>query len=86
MEMAMWGKLGRMGESIFRRRTAEVERQFVDAFTLACEAEPPREGPPVAVRHRAATTSTAPPASRRPPSWWRRVLAWFTPSSRGGRR
>lgn len=36
MEMAMWGKLGRMGESIFRRRTLEVERQFVEAFTLAC--------------------------------------------------
>ena len=33
MEMAMWGKLGRMGESIFRRRTAEVEKQFVAAFS-----------------------------------------------------
>jgi carbon monoxide dehydrogenase subunit G len=36
MEMALWGKLGRMGESIFRRRTAEVEKQFVVAFSEAC--------------------------------------------------
>ena len=36
MEMALWGKLGRLGESIFRRRTAEVERQFVAAFSEAC--------------------------------------------------
>jgi uncharacterized protein len=37
MELAMWGKLGRMGESIFRRKTVEVERQFVEAFTRACD-------------------------------------------------
>jgi uncharacterized protein len=39
IEMAMWGKLGRMGESIFRRRTAEVEKEFVAAFTRACKAQ-----------------------------------------------
>src|SRR4051812_19576043 len=27
MDLAMWGRLGRLGESIFRRRTAEVEKQ-----------------------------------------------------------
>jgi carbon monoxide dehydrogenase subunit G len=41
MEMALWGKLGRLGESIIRRRTAEVERQFVTAFSGACGAELP---------------------------------------------
>jgi hypothetical protein len=39
MELALWGKLGRMGESIFRRRTAEVEKQFVAAFSQACAGE-----------------------------------------------
>lgn len=40
MEMALWGKLGRMGESIFRRRTAEVEKQFVEKFTQICTGVP----------------------------------------------
>jgi carbon monoxide dehydrogenase subunit G len=39
MELAMWGRLGRMGESIFRRRTAEVEEQFLQAFARACAGE-----------------------------------------------
>lgn len=39
MEMAMWGRLGRLGESIFRRRTAEVEKQFLQAFARACAGE-----------------------------------------------
>jgi hypothetical protein len=39
MEMAMWGKLGRLGESIFRRKTAEVEKQFLQAFAQACAGE-----------------------------------------------
>jgi Uncharacterized conserved protein len=46
IEMAMWGKLGRMGESIFRRRTAEVEKQFVEAFTQACRAQQEGVGTP----------------------------------------
>lgn len=40
MELALWGKLGRMGESIFRRRTAEVEKQFVEKFTQICTGVP----------------------------------------------
>jgi len=40
IEMALWGKLGRLGESIFRRRTAEVEQQFVAAFSAACAGQP----------------------------------------------
>jgi carbon monoxide dehydrogenase subunit G len=40
MEMALWGKLGRMGESILRRRTAEVEKQFVETFTQLCLGVP----------------------------------------------
>ncbi|MDQ1661760.1 MAG: uncharacterized protein QOJ68_1740 [Blastococcus sp.] len=40
MQMALWGKLGRMGESILRRRTAEVEKQFVERFTQVCAGVP----------------------------------------------
>ena len=54
----MWGKLGRMGESIFRRRTAEVEKQFVEAFTRACQAQQAGE----ALRRR----WSAPPATVAP--------------------
>jgi carbon monoxide dehydrogenase subunit G len=43
MEMALWGKLGRMGESILRRRTAEVETQFVERFTQVCTGVPLEE-------------------------------------------
>lgn len=39
MDLAMWGRLGRLGESIFRRRTAEVEQQFLAAFARACAGE-----------------------------------------------
>jgi carbon monoxide dehydrogenase subunit G len=38
MELAIRGKLGRLGESIIRRRTAEAEREFVTAFARACAA------------------------------------------------
>ncbi|TQM11035.1 CoxG family protein [Pseudonocardia kunmingensis] len=39
MELAMWGRLGRMGEAIFRRRTVEVEKEFLQAFARACAGE-----------------------------------------------
>lgn len=56
MEMALWGKLGRMGESIFRRRTAEVEKQFVERFTLVCTGVPLDE---VAAGDKAGKAGTA---------------------------
>jgi carbon monoxide dehydrogenase subunit G len=63
MELAMWGKLGRMGESILRRKIADVERQFVDAFGRACGAsdlvEPALAG--------AAAVPLAPGAQSGPP-------------------
>jgi carbon monoxide dehydrogenase subunit G len=39
MELAMWGRLGRMGEAIFRRRTVEVEKEFLQTFARACAGE-----------------------------------------------
>jgi hypothetical protein len=39
-ELAIRGKLGRLGESVIRRRTAEVERQFAEALTAVCSGRP----------------------------------------------
>jgi carbon monoxide dehydrogenase subunit G len=39
-ELAMWGKLGRLGESVIRRRTMEVEKQFAEALTAVCSGQP----------------------------------------------
>jgi len=79
LDLALWGKLGRMGESIVRRRSEEVQRQFVADFSRVCAAGPPGPDNPV-VRE-----LTAPPAEATPaeaagtgrPSWWRRLLAWL---------
>ena len=40
LEMAMWGKLGRLGESVIRRRSVEVEKQFAEALTAVCAGKP----------------------------------------------
>jgi uncharacterized protein len=39
LELAMWGKLGRLGESVIRRRSMEVERQFAESFRAICAGE-----------------------------------------------
>jgi carbon monoxide dehydrogenase subunit G len=65
MEMALWGKLGRMGESIFRRRTAEVEKQFVEAFTQLCVGVP-IDQVSVNGKARAARPATPTPAAGQP--------------------
>lgn len=38
MTVVLWGKLGRMGEAIIRRKTVDIEREFVKRFTAACTA------------------------------------------------
>lgn len=38
MNVILWGKLGRMGEAIIRRKTVDIEREFVKRFTVACAA------------------------------------------------
>jgi carbon monoxide dehydrogenase subunit G len=74
MDMALWGKLGRLGESIFRRRTAEVEKQFVAAFSQACTTGLPAAAPDVA-RHAAPDA-----ASDRVPSALSSVSTGTTPA------
>jgi hypothetical protein len=93
LDLALRGKIGRLGESIVRRRSAEVERQFVDAFTRICagdeaapgaSAEPARQAAPVSGG--LATATSAPPRAGTGPakraSWWRRLLASVRPGSR----
>lgn len=46
LELAMWGKLGRLGESVIRRRSMEVERQFVEALTAVCSGQPVPQSKP----------------------------------------
>ncbi len=38
MDLALWGKLGRLGEPIIRRRSREVELEFAKALATACGA------------------------------------------------
>lgn len=60
MELALWGKLGRLGEPIVRKRTAEVEKQFVRAFAEACG------GAPVPATASAASSATGSSAAASP--------------------
>jgi carbon monoxide dehydrogenase subunit G len=75
LDLAIRGKIGRLGESIVRRRSAEVERQFVEAFTRVCTGE---TAP-------APSAPAAAPASVRAKtriSWWRRLLGVLRPAAR----
>ncbi|MBN9111413.1 MAG: hypothetical protein J0I34_21845 [Pseudonocardia sp.] len=63
LEIALWGKLGRLGESIVGRRSREVERQFVERFSAVCAAGPPGPGnPEVSARRTPATPARVPEA------------------------
>ncbi len=89
MDLALWGKLGRLGESVFRRRTAEVEAHFVRHFSAAATGTPIETagapGGPDTVDSPASSVGfpvpaerrLAPAAGRRRPSWLRRVATWF---------
>jgi hypothetical protein len=92
MDVALWGKLGRLGEPIVRRRSIEVERQFSAAFadavlgkapTTALSAARPRPAKPAAAGPAAGSTATAvlaPPAADPAPS-----APTATPSARAGK-
>ncbi len=58
MDMALWGKLGRLGEPIIRRRSREVELEFARALATACGAPVEDVPSPRAARRQ--------PTSRRP--------------------
>jgi uncharacterized protein len=58
MDLALWGKLGRLGEPIVRRRSVEVERQFSAAFADAVLGKTPVTAP--AAKQVASANGTAP--------------------------
>ncbi|MGQ4618820.1 SRPBCC domain-containing protein [Nocardia sp. R7R-8] len=70
LEMAMWGKLGRLGEAVIRRRSIEVERQFAENVAAVCAgrpvphtgAKPAKNQAPVAGVSSATTAVAAQPA------------------------
>ena len=74
MDMALWGKIGRLGESIVRRRTAEVEAQFVERFSIAATGDGAKAAATAPSAEPAAQPVTEPAAR---PTVWQRVVAWF---------
>lgn len=70
LDVALRGTLGRLGESIVRKRTEEVQRQFVADFSRVCAAGDPGPDNPV-VREladdmgRPGTVSAAPTTAER---------------------
>ncbi|HEY0450304.1 CoxG family protein [Actinophytocola sp.] len=53
MDMALWGKLGRLGEPIIRRRSREVELEFARSLAIACGA-PVEDLPPTKAARKTA--------------------------------
>lgn len=79
LDVAIRGKIGRLGESIVRRRSAEVERQFVAAFTRVCTGETTAAGEEREVATRAVPEAAHPKVKV---SWWRRLLGIAWPAVR----
>lgn len=85
MDIALWGKLGRLGEPIVRHRSAEVEQQFSAAFADAVLGKTPaparKPAPQPAAKAAAIATSAKPadaPAQPRradDPHFWRHIVA-----------
>lgn len=61
MDMALWGKLGRLGEPIIRRRSREIELEFARALAIACGA-PEDKLPETKKKARPASTPVTLPA------------------------
>lgn len=59
LELAMWGKLGRLGESVIRRRTMEVEKQFAEALSAVCSGQPVPQRPAKRTEKRQAAATPA---------------------------
>ena len=84
MDLALWGKLGRLGEPIVRRRSVEVERQFSAAFADAVLGKTPVTAP--AAKQVAPANGTAPAGGTHPASGTASAVAVAAPpaSSPGG--
>lgn len=60
MDIALWGKLGRLGEPIVRQRSVEAERQFSAAFADAVLGRAPTVPVTTAAKPAAPANGTAP--------------------------
>jgi uncharacterized protein len=68
IDLAVRGKLGRLGESVIRRRTAEVERQFAAALSAVCAGRPvPQRNEPEPQRAASETGAEIPQRVENPP-------------------
>ncbi len=89
MEIALWGKLGRLGESIVRRRSLEFERDFIAELSRACIQPEYTPGPTLAQQEvpaaktgqilapQAALQSSASVVMSRRRGWFARLVAFF---------
>lgn len=75
LDLALWGRVGRLGEAIVRRRSVEVQQQFEEAFVLACRGEAVRAAGEELPAH--VAEAAAPAASVERLSWWGRVRNWL---------
>jgi hypothetical protein len=81
MDLALWGKLGRLGEPIVRRRSVEVEQQFSAAFADAVLGRTPAPAPVPTRPQSSAKPASAPavsgsgPAAGDDPRFWRTIVA-----------
>jgi hypothetical protein len=68
MDIGLWGKLGRLGEPIVRRRSVEVERQFSAAFADAVLGKAPAAPAPATKPVASANGTASPVAVAAPPA------------------
>ncbi len=89
MEIAIWGKLGRLGESIVRRRSLEFERDFIAELSRSCvqpeytlgptlsQQETPTAKPVQLLAPQAAPESSTSVVMSRRRGWLARLIAFF---------
>ena len=63
LDLAMWGKLGRLGEPVIRRRSVEVQRQFAEALAAIAAGRPVPEAGGSRRSRTAARSASAPAGS-----------------------
>jgi carbon monoxide dehydrogenase subunit G len=80
MDIALWGKLGRLGEPIIRRRSVEVESQFSAAFADAVLGKAPAAPAPAAKLVASANGTASPVAVAAPPAPFRGSTAPAVPA------
>jgi carbon monoxide dehydrogenase subunit G len=78
LEVALWGPIGRVGEAIVRRRTAEIQEEFVRRFSRVCQGLPaqPDVATPAEPERPVARATDADPAAATSPDDGRAGPGW----------